>query len=68
MQIKGEIDGVERVDIFPERGIVNVRMTDDYALDENQVATLLAETGVTVRRIEKHPVGAGGSGDQENSL
>ena len=52
MQIKGEIDGGERVDIFPERGIVNVCMTDDYALDENQVATLLVETGVTVRRIE----------------
>ena len=63
-----EIDGVERVDVLPERGIVNVRMADGYALDEKQVATLLAEAGVTIRRIEEHPVGAGGTGDQENSL
>ena len=63
-----KIDGVEWVDILPERGIVNVRIADGYALDEKQVATVLAEAGVTIRRIEEHPVGAGGTGDQENSL
>jgi len=60
-----EIDGVEWVDILPERGIVNVRMADGHALDEKQVATVLADAGVTFRRVEDHPVGAG---DQENLL
>lgn len=63
-----EIDGVERVDILPEKGIVNVRVADGYALDEQQVATVLVDAGVTIRRIEKHAFGAAGSGDQENSL
>ena len=57
-----EIDGIERVDILPERGIVNVRMADGHALSESQVATMLAEAGVTFRRMEQHAVGAGGSG------
>ncbi len=74
-----EIEGVERVDILPERGIVNVRMADGHALSEDQVATMLADAGVTFRRMEQHAVGAGGSGtsvtvlqsgigDRENSL
>jgi len=74
-----EIDGVDRVDVLPERGIVNVRMADGHALSESQVATMLAEAGVIFRRMEQHPVGAGGFGtggtvppsevgDQEKSL
>ena len=74
-----EIDGVEGVEVLPGRGIVNVRMVDGYALDEKQVATVLTDAGVTFRRMEQHPVGAGGSGttaivpptgvgDQEKSL
>ncbi len=74
-----EIEGVERVDILPERSIVNVRMADGYALCEHQVVTMLADAGVTFRRMEQHPVGVGGSGidgtvppcgvgDQEKSL
>ena len=63
-----EIDGVKRVDILPDRCIVNVRIADGHALDEKQVATLLADAGVTFRRLEYHPVAAGGAGDQENSL
>ena len=57
-----EIEGVERVDILPERGIVNVRMADGYALSEGQLVTMLADAGVIFRRMEHHPVGAGGSG------
>jgi copper chaperone CopZ len=57
-----EIEGVERVDILPGRGIVNVRMADSYALGEAQMAKMLAEAGVTFRRMEQHTVGAGGSG------
>ena len=62
------IEGVERVEILPERGIVNVRMADGHALDEKQVAAVLADAGVKFRRMEYHPVDAGGAGDQENSL
>ncbi len=43
-------------------------MADGHTLDEKQVATVLADAGVTFRRMEDHPVGAGGAGDQENSL
>ncbi|MFQ6006302.1 MAG: copper chaperone [Woeseia sp.] len=57
-----KIEGVERVDILSERGIVNVRMADGYALSEHQAATMFADAGVTFRRMEQHPVGAGGSG------
>ena len=46
------IDGVERVDILPEKGIVNVRVADDHALDEQQVTTVFADAGVTIGRIE----------------
>jgi len=71
-----EIAGVERVDVLPEGGVVNARMTDGYALDEKQVATVLADAGVTFRRMAQHPVGAGtsvtvplsGSGVQGSSL
>ena len=62
------IEGVERVEILPERGVVNVRMADGHALIEKRVLTLLADAGVTFRRMEVHPVGSGGAGDQENSL
>ena len=64
-QLRG-FDGVERVDILPERGIVNVRMAHGHALDEKQVATVLAGAGVTFHRMEHHPVGD--AGDQEKSL
>lgn len=57
-----EIKGVERVDILPERGIVNVRMADGYALSVKRVATMFTDAGVTFRRMEQHPVAAGGSG------
>ncbi len=57
-----EIEGIERVDVLPERGIVNVRMADGYALNEMQVAAVLTAAGVTFRRMEEHAVGAGGSG------
>ena len=60
-----EIEGVERVDILPERGIVNVRMADGYALSKHQVATVLADAGVTFRQMQQHPVGAGGSGTND---
>ena len=74
-----EIEGVERVDVLPGRGIVNVSMADGYALNEKQVATVLTDAGVTFRRMEQHAGGAGGSetkvpvplsefGDQEISL
>jgi copper chaperone CopZ len=57
-----EIEGIERVDVLPERGIVNVRMADGYVLNEKQVVTVLTAAGVTFRRMEEHAVGAGGSG------
>ena len=57
-----EIEGVEGIDVLPERGIVNVRMAVGYALSERQVATVLADSGVTFRRMEHHPVGAGETG------
>ena len=74
-----EIEGVEGIDVLPERGIVNVRLADGYALDEKRVATVLTDAGVIFHRMEHHPVGADGSGtggtvppsevgDQENSL
>jgi copper chaperone CopZ len=74
-----EIEGVERVDVLPGRGIVNVRMADGYALNEKQVATVLTAAGVTFCRMEQHPVGVGvsgtgvtvpqsGIGKRENSL
>ena len=59
-----DIEGVERVEVLSERGVVNVRMADGYALIEKQAVTVLAEAGVTFRRMEEHPAG---SGDQENS-
>ena len=59
-----EIEGAERVEVLAERGVVNVRMADGYALIEKQVVTVLADAGVTFRRMEQHPAG---SGDQENS-
>lgn len=63
-----KIDGVERVDTLPGKGIVNVRMADGHALDEKQVARVVAGAGVTFRRVEAHPVTAAGVGKQENSL
>ena len=59
-----DIEGAERVEVLPERGVVNVRMADGYALSERQVVNLFADAGVTFRRIEQHPAS---SGDQENS-
>ena len=59
-----DIEGAERAEVLPERGVVNVRMADGYALIEKQVVTVLADAGVTFRRMEQHPAG---SGDQENS-
>ena len=73
-KILREIEGVERVDILPARGIVNVRMADGYTLDEKPVSTALADAGVTFGRMEQHAVGAGatmlqpGIEYQENSL
>ena len=60
-----EIEGTERVDVLPERGIVNVRMAEGHALDEEQVVTVLADAGVVFRRMEQHPAN---SEDQENSI
>ena len=59
-----EIEGVERVEVLAEKGVVNVRMTDGYALMDKQVATVLADAGLTFRRMEQHPAS---SGAQENS-
>ena len=53
------IDGVERVEVLAERGVVNVRVADGHALVEKQVASVLAEAGAIFRRMETHPVGAG---------
>jgi len=59
-----EIEGAERVEVLAERGVVNVRMASGYALIQEQVVNVLADSGVTFRRMEQHPAG---SGDQENS-
>ncbi len=55
------VDGVERVDVLPDRGIVNVRMADGYVLVEKQVSRLLEDAGVNFRSMEEHPAPDGGS-------
>jgi len=51
-----ELEGVNRVDIYIEQGMINVRMAEGYALSGQQLDTLLESAGVTLRRMEHHPV------------
>ncbi len=47
--------GVMRVDIYLEKGVINVRMAEGSALSEQQLRALLENAGVTFRRMEQHP-------------
>ena len=49
------IEGVNQVDIYLEKGVINVRMAEGSALFEQQLGTLLESAGVTFRRMEQHP-------------
>ncbi len=49
------LEGVTQVDIYLEKGVINVRMTEGSALSEQQLRALLENAGVTFRRMEQHP-------------
>ena len=49
------LEGVTRVDIYLEKGLINVRVAEGSALSEQQLGTLLESAGVTFRRMEHHP-------------
>ena len=48
-------EGVKWVDIHLEKGLVNVRVAEGFALTEQQVRTIFENAGVTFRRMEHHP-------------
>ena len=50
-----QIQGVEFVDIFLEKGMINVRTAEGFELTEKQLKKLLDDAGVTFRRMEHHP-------------
>ncbi len=50
-----QIQGVEFVDIFLEKGMINVRTAEGFELKEKQLRKLLDDAGVTFRRMEHHP-------------
>jgi len=51
-----EIEGVKQVDIYLDKGLINVRVKEGTRLTEGQIKTLLENAGVTYQRMEHHPL------------
>jgi len=49
-----QVEGVEHVDIFLEKGMINLLMSEGSEITEQQLRELLNDVGITFRRMESH--------------